>query len=159
MSGNAIIVRIIRLDPMRVARVHAFSESPERDAWTRLEAWAGPRGLLRDLRAHPVYGFNSPAPTPGVRRYGYEFWLRVDADTAAEPGVEIGDFPGGVYAATTCRLRGDPAGTIAEVWMKLWRWAEANGHRWRHTHELERPHDPRAPAGELTLDLLLPVES
>jgi hypothetical protein len=38
-------VRLERLPAMRVAHVHAFSESPEEDAWRKMEAWAGPLGL------------------------------------------------------------------------------------------------------------------
>ena len=39
-------VRIERLEPMRVATAHAMSETPERDAWEKLRAWAEHKGLF-----------------------------------------------------------------------------------------------------------------
>ena len=45
-------VRIVELDPMTVARSHAFGESPERQAWEQLSAWAETKGFLDDLGKH-----------------------------------------------------------------------------------------------------------
>jgi len=159
MPVSEITVRIARLEPMRVASVQAFSENPERDAWEKLQLWAEAQGYLDRPEEHPVFGFNSPGPGRGGQRYGYEFWIRVGPEAAAEGGVEFKDFPGGLYAVTTCKLLGDPTGSVMEVWQKLWTWAQQNGHHWRKTHELEKLHDPRAPAEELVLDLYLPIES
>jgi DNA gyrase inhibitor GyrI len=151
-------VRIVRLEPMRVASVRAVSESPERDAWGKMQAWAGPRRLLDELEKHPVYGFNNPNPSPDRKDYGYEFWIRVDPYTEPEGEIEVKDFPGGAYAVTTCKLRGDPAGNVSDVWMKLWEWVQASDHGWRRTHELEGHRDPRASEQDLVLDLYLPIE-
>lgn len=60
----AFEVRIENLEPMMIAMAHAVSESPERDAWKKMEAWAGPIGLLDDSEKHPVFGFNKPHPSP-----------------------------------------------------------------------------------------------
>ena len=151
-----IEVRLVRLAPMRVASVRAVSESPERGAWEALRAWAGPRGLLDDAQAHPVFGFNNPNPSAGRAEYGYELWIRVAADTAAEEEIEIKDFAGGLYAVTGCRLHG--AASLPEVWKKLWDWAQSGDHKWRRTHELEQVRNPQAPEEEMVLDLYLPVE-
>ncbi len=151
-----IDVRLVRLEPMRVASVRAVGETPERDAWEALCAWAGPRGLLNDPRAHPVFGFNNPNPSPGRKEYGYELWIRIEPDTPAEGGIEAKDFPGGLYAVTSCRLLGEM--TVPEVWKKLWEWAEAGSHKWRRTHELEQARNPEAAEDEMILDLYLPVE-
>ena len=42
-------VRIVKLEPMRVASVRAVSESPEVDAWSKLRSWAEPKGFLQKM--------------------------------------------------------------------------------------------------------------
>ncbi len=138
---------------MRLARFHAFSRSPERDAWSKLRAWADPRGLLREPATHPVLGFNNPSPTSGGAEYGYEFWIGLALETPAESGIGTVDFPGGWYAVTT--HRGPPNPTI---WMQLWEWVHRSPYRYRRTHELERLHDPLASEPEMVCDLYLPIE-
>jgi hypothetical protein len=69
-------VRIVTLEPMRVASAHAYSASPEGEAWDKLIAWAKPKGLLEDATAHRIFGFNNPNPSPGTPNYGYEFWIQ-----------------------------------------------------------------------------------
>ncbi len=157
-------VRIEQLLPLRVASVRAVSEAPERDAWAKLRAWAEPRGLLEDLDTHPIFGFNNPNPSPERREYGYEFWIRIapedEAEGRADPegDVELKDFPGGYYAVTTCRLQGDPRGSVPQIWRMLWDWVQASEFEWSGDHELERLHDPWAPEPEMMLDLFLPLE-
>jgi DNA gyrase inhibitor GyrI len=152
-------VKIVRLEPMRVASARAVSTNPEKDAWEKLRAWAEPKGLFEDFGEHPVYGFNNPSPTPGQKEYGYEFWIQVEQDAQGEGEVEVKDVPGGLYAVTTCELYGDPQGSILDVWQGLFEWVKASDeYTWRQVHELEKQHDPLAPAEELVLDLYLPVE-
>jgi DNA gyrase inhibitor GyrI len=151
-------VRIVRLEPMRVACAQVLSENPERDAWERLRVWAEPRGLLDDASRHPVFGFNNPAPSPDREGYGYEFWIRVDDDVESEGEVEVKDFAGGLYAVTRCKLYDDPGGSVLEVWQRLFAWVKESRYQWRQTHELEKPLDPRAPEQDLVLDLYLPIE-
>jgi DNA gyrase inhibitor GyrI len=151
-------VRIERLGPMRVAATRAISRTPERDAWDRLRSWAEPRGLLADLEEHPVYGFNNPNPSPEREDYGYEFWIRVDPDTEAEGEIEVKDFPGGLYAVTTCKLLGDPRGSVPEIWLELLEWVKGSEYKWRETHELEQSHDPLGVEEDVVLSLFLPVE-
>ncbi len=154
-----LIVRVVRLEPMRVACARAVSASPERDAWEKLLTWAEPRGLLQDPARYPVFGFNNPNPSPGREEYGYEFWIGVKPGAEAEGGVEVRDFPGGLYAVTTCRLVGDPAGSVPAVWRSLWDWAQSHErYRWRNTHELEQCRNPQADEKDLELDLYLPIE-
>ncbi len=151
-----IDVRLVRLEPMRVAGVRAVSRTPERDAWQALRAWAGPRGLLNDPQAHPVFGFNNPNPSPGCGEYGYELWIRIEPDRPTEGEVVAKDFPGGLYAVTGCRLCGEIG--VPQVWKRLWDWAQAGSHKWRWTHELELLRIPEAAEEEMILDLYLPVE-
>ncbi len=154
MTG--LSVRIETLAPMRVASAQAISETPERDAWEMLRSWAEPMGLLADPEAHPVFGFNNPNPSPERKEYGYEFWIQVDSGAAPGPGIEVKQFPGGLYAVTTCMLRGDR--DVIQTWKELWRWVQDSGHRWRNTHELEKLRDPLAQEQDLVLDLYLPIE-
>ena len=93
-------VRVERVEPMRVAAARAISETPERDAWQRLRAWAESKGLLTHLERHPVYGFNNPPPSKDRKEYGYEMWMRVDPGVAGGEGIEPKNFPGGLYAVT-----------------------------------------------------------
>ena len=41
-------VRIIKLEPMRLASFWGFGESPETIAWEKLISWAKPKGLLEN---------------------------------------------------------------------------------------------------------------
>jgi DNA gyrase inhibitor GyrI len=153
-----VAVRIVEIEPMRVGSVRVMGESPEQEAWETLRAWAAPKGLLDDLQQHPVFGFNNPGPSKDRKEYGYEFWIRVGPNAKTEGKIEVKDFPGGLYAVTTCRLQGDPVGTVMEVWRTLWDWVQRSPHPWRKTHEIEKPHDPRAPLEAMVLDLYLPIE-
>jgi DNA gyrase inhibitor GyrI len=150
-------VRIVRLNPMRVASWRAVSRTPERDAWQKLAAWAEPKGLLNNLEKHPVFGFNNPNPSPERPEYGYEFWIRIDAKNEPEGDIEVKEFPGGLYAVTTCQLQGDPLGNVPEIWMMLGEWVQSSDHKWRPTHELEKPQDPLASEDDMVLDLFLPI--
>ena len=149
-------VRFVRLEPMRIASVRAFGESPEGKAWETLRGWAQPMGLLDDIDKHPVFGFNNPAPSGERKEYGYEFWIRITPEIEPEGEIEAKEFEGGLYAVTTCR----GLAAIGETWMKLWRWVQSGEcrYKWRQTHELEKAHDPRAPVEDLVLDLYLPIE-
>jgi DNA gyrase inhibitor GyrI len=149
---------------MTVASAHAISESPERDAWKKMEAWAGPLGLLADVEAHPVFGFDNPHPSPGSREYGYEFWIAVTPDTEVGEGIQLKHFSGGAYAVTSCRLEEEINSEFfqregfLESWKKLFDWAEENQIKSGSHQALEKPQEPRAPDEELVLDLYLPIE-
>lgn len=150
---SEIEVRLEMLPPMRVARFHAVGQSPEQEAWEKLRAWAEPLGLLKDTTAHPVFGFNNPSPSKAGEDYGYEFWIRVESEMQVEVGFETLDFPGGWYAVTTVRGSPNPA-----LWMQLLEWVRNSPHRYRRTHELERPHNPLAPESDMAFDLCLPIQ-
>ena len=147
-----------RLAAMFVVATRVTSARPEVDAWNKLAAWAEDTDLLKNRIAHPVFGFNNPQPEPDQPMYGYEVWMKVDADTAPGPGLELKHFSGGRYAVTTCRLYGDPNGTVPGIWQQLVEWAEEHGYRWRHTHELEHILNPDAPEQDTELELYFPIE-
>lgn len=147
-------VRIEKLEPMRVASVRAMSESPEQDAWEKMLAWAEPEGLFEDFDKHPAFGFNNPNPSPGSKEYGYEIWVRVDPDTESEGEIEVKDFPGGLYAVTTCK----ELAKVGEMWGKLWERVQTGKYKWRKTHELEKAQNPGASEEDIVLELYLPIQ-
>ena len=151
-------VRIMEIEPMRVASVRVVSETPERDAWDRMRGWAEPRGLLGNIQEHPVFGFNNPDPSPDGKEYGYEFWVRIGKDTKVEGAIQAKDFRGGLYAVTTCDVKECKSEGIPQVWGMLAKWVESNKYKFGKHQMLEGIHDPDAPESELVLDLYCPIE-
>lgn len=154
MSG--LEVRIVKLEPMRVASVYGFGESPEHQAWEKLMAWAGPKGLLDDLEQHRIFGFNNPDPSPGSPNYGYEFWIIVGSDVEPEGEVRVKGFSGGLYAVTRCQ----GVDNITRTWKQLVAWLNDSkykraGHQWLEEHlgPVGTPQDEE----ELLLDLYAPI--
>ncbi len=157
-------VEIVKLKPMRVASVRAISTTPERDAWEKMRSWAEPRGLLEDIGKHPVFGFNSPDPSPWQKEYGYEFWIRVEPDTKPSGDVEIKKFQGGLYAVTTCRLKEEleseffkKEGSL-ESWKNIVDWVKSSKYKFGKHQCLEKAHEPGASEDELILDLYCSIE-
>lgn len=149
-------VRIIRLEPMRVASVHAFGESPEHAAWDRLLGWARPRGLLDEPGDLRIFGFNNPDPSPGSQNYGYEFWIAVGPEVQSDDVAEVKDFDGGLYAVTRCKS----VDTITETWHRLATWLENSQHEFGEHQWLEGHVSPVfTPQSdeELVLDLYAPI--
>lgn len=150
-------VRMVKLEPMRVASVYGFGKSPEEEAWKKLEAWAKPKGLLDDPKRPRIFGFNNPDPSPGSPNYGYEFWIVVGSDV--EPGgeVRVQDFAGGLYAVTRCEVRGDPYESIPQTWKRLVTWLEDSKYKHAHHQWLEEHIAVDTPGVEFVLDLYLPI--
>ena len=154
---DRLAVHIVRMDPMRVASTYGFGDSPEQEAWKRMQVWASARGFLNDAEAHPLFGFNNPYPTPEHPRYGYEFWLKVDPGVEPEGDVRIGEFFGGLYAVTRCEARGHPETAIPSAWQALVDWCRENDHP-RGTHfALERFISTPDDAANLIMDLYCPI--
>jgi DNA gyrase inhibitor GyrI len=151
-------VRIVRLEPMRVASFHAFGEGPEDAAWSKLEAWAEPRGFLGDWEQHRVFGFNNPNPSPSSPNYGYEFWMGVGPEVGPADGVNIVAFAGGLYAVSRVGPIGDPGESIPAAWKKLLMWCEDSKYRPARHQWLEEHIETGEPAPDnWTLDLYLPI--
>jgi DNA gyrase inhibitor GyrI len=156
-------VRIVRLEPMRVACVPAVGLTPEAEAWTRLLAWAGQRGLAQQPADEDGRGAQ-----PGQRLFGYDGSLvgpdgqhAYVACLALEPAssikegepVELRDLEGGLYAVARCQLA-----DVAETWGRLGLWVESSAYR-RGAHPWLEEHLtwPLAPWHEVVLDLYHPV--
>ena len=146
-------VRIVELEAMRVASVHGYSASPEGEAWDKLVAWAGPKGLFADPKAHRIFGFNNPNPSPGSPNYGYEFWIVVGPEVEPEGEVKVKDFGGGLYAVTRCK----GVESIGPTWKRLVAWREESGHRYAHHQWLEEQTHASDSFEEMEFNLYLPI--
>ena len=150
MSG--LEVRIVRLEPMRVAFALGFGASPEEQAWKKLFDWAGRKGLLDDPKAHRYFGFNNPNPSPGSPNYGYEQWMTVGPEVKPEGEVKIKEVPGGLYAVTRWEAIPNP-----EIWKQLVLWRENSRYKPAHHQWLEECLNPLEGPGQLIFDLCLPI--
>jgi AraC family transcriptional regulator len=151
-------VKVVQLGPMRVASVLGYGTEPEHQAMEKLRAWAGPQGFLDNPEEHRIFGFNNPNPSPGSPNYGYEFWMVVSPEVEPEEGVEIKEFPGGLYAVLRWDGQGDPYKTIPAAWERLLKWRENSSyrsasHQWLEEHVEPGTENPV----EFMLDLYLPI--
>jgi DNA gyrase inhibitor GyrI len=156
MSTTPGRVEIVRLEAMRVASAYGYGENPEEIAWRKLAQWAKPKGFLDDITAHPIFGFNNPYPTPANSRHGYEFWIKVGADVEPEGEIRIGEFFGGMYAVSRCRVQGHPE-NIPAAWKSLGEWCSNSGHTLGTHHALERFLSSPENFSNLELDLCCPI--
>jgi len=150
-------VRIIKLEPMRVASVLGFGESPEGQAWQKLEAWAKPKGLFEDPEKHCIFGFNNPDPSPGSPNYGYELWIMVGPDVEPEGEVRILNVPGAHYAVTRCKVPEGELDNIGATWKKLAAWREDSKYKCGSHQWLEQSVSLYSPGVGFILDLYLPI--
>lgn len=151
MSENE--VRIIMLEPMRVASVHGFGKEPERIAWDKIMAFVEENGL-RNVAGARFFGFNNPNPSPGSPNYGYEQWVTIGSAVGATPDVAIKNFSGGLYAVMRCQ----GVANIGRTWQQLVGWVENS--RYRHgshpcLEEVLTP--PPTPEEAFLLDLFTPI--
>ncbi len=145
-------VRIVRLEPMRVAAALGFGPEPEGQAWEALTRWAEAAGLA--LTDHRLFGFNNPSPTPGSPNYGYEQWLVLKGEAAPSAAVQVKPFAGGLYAVMRCAGTPNP-----EIWQSLVRWREASPYRAAHHQWLEELLTPDLLGQweKVEFDLYLPI--
>ena len=148
-----IEVRIVALEPMRVASAYGFGEQPEMIAWEKIFDWAKRQGI-KDLSSHRFFGFNNPSPSPGSPNYGYEQWITIGPEAEGDDDIEIKDFPGGLYAVT----RSEGLQNISENWMKLAVWREESKYQQAHHQWLEECFTPLAERLEdYVFDLYAPI--
>ncbi|NPV09088.1 MAG: hypothetical protein HPY83_14125 [Anaerolineae bacterium] len=153
-------VRILRLEPMRVAYSHAVGAEPEKASWEIMEKWAKAKGLLDGTRPYRIFGHNNPNPSGGDPIYGYDFLLTVDEEVEPEGEIGVKRLAGGLYAATLIPLGTGDGSHISDAWMELHQWVEASAFR-RGSHQwLEEQLTVTAADGsqELLLDLYYPLE-
>ncbi|MBN1483659.1 MAG: effector binding domain-containing protein [Chloroflexia bacterium] len=154
---SALDVRMVELEPMRVASFWGFGPNPEEKAWEKLLAWARPRGLLDDPGQHRLFGFNNPNPSKGSPNYGYEVWIELDAGAEPEGAERILGFDGGLYAVTRCVVPKGDFEVIGATWKKLVAWREDSQYRCGTHQWLEESVPLDLPDTEFVLDLYLPI--
>ncbi len=151
---NELNVRIIKLEPMRIASAYGFGPSPELLAWQNLLAWARPKGFLDDPEKHRIFGFNNPDPSSGSPNYGYEFWMEIGSEVVPEGEIRVQDFAGGLYAVTSCV----GVENITATWKKLVEWlAESRYENGRHQWLEQHLTPDGTPPESMQLDLFLPI--
>lgn len=148
-----IDVRIVRLEPLRVAAALAYGAEPEPQVWDTLLTWARAHNLLGVTPAPRFFGFNNPDPAPGTPNHGYEQWMTVGPQVAGEGPVKIKDFPGGLYAVARCDGIPNP-----EIWGRLAAWRESSRYKCAPHQWLEECLTPGAePQTGWVFDLYLPI--
>ncbi len=156
---SALEVRIIRLDPIRVAASHGYGPGPEGIAWEKIGAYIQKNHLLEDGQTHRFFGFNNPEPSPGSPNYGYEQWVTVGPDAQPDGEIQVKEFGGGLYAVTRTTLA-----EITQTWHQLFLWREQSPYRFGSQQWLEESVDwapDRTPESvgpeNILLDLYLPI--
>ena len=156
MSETQLDVKIVKLEPLRVACVNGYGSQPEDLAFQKMRAFVQANGLDSDGQAHRFFGFNHPDPSPGSPNYGYDVWVTVDETVQSEGESPVFDFPGGLYAVL--RIRPSDGEDIFKNWQKLVAWRERSKYRPAHHQWLEEHiGDLGANFPDLTLDLYMPI--
>ncbi len=112
-------VRLERLEIMRAAYTHAFSDTPEEDSGKKIREWAKSKGLMEKGIGARLFGRNT-YPTDKPEPHGYEFYLTVGPNIESEGDIKIREIPSGLCAV----LRFGNLDKIGEAWKKLWKWIE-----------------------------------
>ncbi len=154
--NSKLDVRIVRLEPMRVATLMRLCDEPERRATAALTEWATARGIPLHAASGPRhFGFDNPPAAIGTTDHGYEVWVVVGPEIASDDTVKVKDFSGGLYAVT--RVQGTK--NIRDTWMKLVAWVEQSPYRSASHQWLEESLKVGVdvPDEEITLDLFFPI--
>jgi DNA gyrase inhibitor GyrI len=152
-----IEVKIVQLEPMRVATAHGFGEGPEGIAWDKMTAWLKQRGMWQDGSSRRYFGFDNPSPSAASPNYGYEVWATVGPEVEPEGEITIKEFPGGLYAVTRCVVK-NPWEDIPATWKRLATWVETSPYQSARHQWLEETFFEGDPNYQVfTLDLFMPI--
>ena len=151
---NQVVVKIIKLEPMRLISAYGFSSQPEGIAWEKLITFATKHGLYDEGNPPSTLGFNNPDPSEGSPNYGYEIWLPVDETIQPEGDLRLVNFPGGLYAVT----KFENLHEIGRFWGELVKWREASKYKQGHHQWLEELlTSPDIPPEKFIFNLYLPI--
>ena len=146
------------MDALRVAYVRhvgAYDEAGE--AWRRLMAWAGPRGLVDPSARMLGIVHDDPEITP-PDKVRYDAALTVHAGVAPEREVGIQEAVPGEYAVG---LHVGPYSTLGEAYAAICgEWAPGSGRELRSAPAIEfYLNSPmNTPAEQLRTEIWLPLE-
>jgi DNA gyrase inhibitor GyrI len=154
---NSQNIRIVNLEPMRVASIYAFGANPELEAWKKLTDWAQPGGRLENFPESCIFGFNNPEPSDENSEYGYEIWIKIGPEIKPEGDIRIVEFHGGPYAVSRCEVLGEPSKNIPAGWQNLAEWCNKNNHNFGYHAALERFITRMDEIDKLVLDLYCPI--
>ncbi|MFC1803945.1 GyrI-like domain-containing protein [Thermoproteota archaeon] len=112
-------ISVEKREPLRAVYAYALTETPEEDAWKKIQAWAGQKGLLAKEKGTKVFGRNT-YPTDNPEPHGYELYITVDESTEADGEIIAGEISGGLYAV----LKSTFLIGITHAWLSLWRWLD-----------------------------------
>jgi DNA gyrase inhibitor GyrI len=152
---SQINVRIVKLEPIRVASAYGFGPSPEMLAHKSMVGFLTEQGLLDGYGTiYRHFGFNNPSPSLGSPNYGYEIWVNVPDDIQPAGDIRIQHFGGGLYAVT----RFKNLEKITPTWEALVHWRERSPYQ-PATHQwLENLINPLEPdPSKYIFELYLPV--
>jgi DNA gyrase inhibitor GyrI len=160
MSEETLQVKIVKLEPIRVACVNGYGKEPENLAFNKMKAYVKAKGFDRDGQEHRYFGYNNPNPSSGSPNYGYDVWVTVDetiqSEGAGEDQVKVFEFPGGLYAVM--RIHPKDGEDIFNNWQKLVAWRERSRYRAAHHQWLEEHiGDLELDFPDLVMDLFMPV--
>lgn len=156
---QTIDVKIVHLDPMRVAVFHGYGPNPEELAWKQMEEWAADRGCFQPTGTARIFGFNNPNPSDATPNYGYELWLTLSDEIEVDSPARVRQFPGGMYAVTHLENIVDPGDQIPRAWHALYLWVEDSRYKMTDEPCLEEDHrrPGMPPDSKWEMDLYLPV--
>ena len=153
----ALDVRIVTIEPMRVASSLGFGPNPEELAYKKMHAFLQANNLIDGYGTrYRHFGFNNPSPSPGSPNYGYEIWVTVPEEIEGQGDVVIKQFPGGLYAVA----RFENLENIGCVWQDLVAWRENSPYERGQHQWLEHLLNPlENDYSKYVFDLYLPIEA
>lgn len=158
-GGTAMDVKIVKRQPTRVAFVRHIGPYQEcEEAWHKLCAWAGPRGLLGPGAAMIGISYDDPEVTP-PEKIRYDACVTVDDKVEPEGEIGVQTLPGGDYAMT---VHQGPYEKLAETYGRLsGEWAPRSGRLVGSDPCLEvYLNDPHTtPPDQLRTEIYVPLES
>ena len=151
---SKIEVKVVRLEPMRVASAYGFGKEPEGIAAEKMAAFAKKHNLYGGEKKPRTFGFDNPTPSPGSPNYGYECWAEVDGTIKPDGDIRIQHFSGGLYAVTQFKNLHN----IGKVWKQIVTWREDSQYKSGQHQWLEELLTPAsAPIEEYVFNLYLPI--
>ncbi len=158
-GGAEMEMKIVKRQPTRVAFVrHIGPYAACGEAWGKLCAWAGPRGLLGPQTTMIGISYDDPEITP-PEKIRYDACVTVGEEVEPEGEIGVQTLKGGDYAMT---VHCGPYEKLAETYGRIsGEWAPRSGRVLSSDPCLEiylnDPH--RTPADQLKTEVYVPLES